>query len=86
MSGTQRCITQAVEDGGSFPGAYARGDNTLSSDVDILVEFEAPTFHNYMDLKFAWEELLGKQVDLVVIGSLKPALRATVMAEATYVA
>ena len=67
-------------------GSYARGDHTPSSDVDVLVEFETATFDNYMDLKFALEELLGKQVDLVVIGSLKPALRETVMAEAKYVA
>ena len=31
-------------------GSYARGEQKASSDIDVLVEFEKPTFRNFMDL------------------------------------
>ena len=31
-------------------GSFARGEQKDSSDVDILVEFEKPTFKNFMNL------------------------------------
>ena len=31
-------------------GSYARDSADLQSDIDILVEFNSPTFDNYMDL------------------------------------
>ena len=57
-------------------GSYARGEETPQSDVDILFvpdrsgkPFTLFTMGGmYMDLK----ELLGKEVDLVVEGSLRP--------------
>ena len=33
-------------------GSCAHGDETSSSDVDILVEFEQSTFDNFMDMAF----------------------------------
>lgn len=39
------------------------------SDVDCVIEFEESSenaFHRYFDLKYALEELLGREVDLVV--------------------
>ena len=57
-----------------------------NSDVDILVEFEKAheTFDNYMDLKFYLEELFGRKVDLVIIDSIKPALRSNILRSAEY--
>ena len=57
-------------------GSYARGEETPQSDVDILFvpDYSGKPFTlftmgaMYMDLK----ELLGKEVDLVVDGSLRP--------------
>lgn len=45
-------------------GSYCRGEQTETSDVDILVEFEddEKTFDNYMDLKFFLEDLFGLKV------------------------
>ena len=33
-------------------GSFARGEEKDTSDVDILVEFENPTFDNFMNLAF----------------------------------
>lgn len=57
-------------------GSYARGEETPRSDVDILFvpDYSGKPFtlftHGgmYMDLK----ELLGKEVDLIVDGTLRP--------------
>ena len=67
-------------------GSIARGDASPRSDVDIWVEFEAPSFDHYMDLKFYLEERLGRPVDLVLKGSLKPALRERILREVRDVA
>ena len=67
-------------------GSIARGDASHRSDIDILVEFDAPSFDHYMDLKFYLEERLGRPVDLVLKGSLKPALRERILREVRDVA
>ena len=67
-------------------GSIARGDASAGSDVDVLVEFDAPSFDHYMDLKFYLEERLGRSVDLVLKGSLKPALRERILREVRDVA
>jgi len=46
-------------------GSYARGEQKKTSDIDVLVEFDKPTFDNFMNLSFYLEALLGKEVDLV---------------------
>jgi predicted nucleotidyltransferase len=67
-------------------GSIARGEASPGSDVDILVDFDAPSFDHYMDLKFYLEERLGRRVDLVLKGSLKPALRERILREVRDVA
>jgi predicted nucleotidyltransferase len=56
-------------------GSVARGEQKTSSDVDILVEFERPTFKNFMNLSFYLEDLLGREVDLVTVKGLHPRIR-----------
>ena len=51
-------------------GSFARGDEKETSDVDIMVEFEQPTFDNFMKLAFFLEDLLDKKVELVTPDSL----------------
>jgi uncharacterized protein len=67
-------------------GSAASGDLRPDSDVDVLVEFEEPSFDAYMDLKFSLEELTGRLVDLVTVNALKPRLRDRILAEARFVA
>ena len=47
-------------------GSVARGQETPSSDIDILIKFEIPpTYDMYMDLKFFLEDLLVFQLDVL---------------------
>ena len=62
-------------------GSYVRGEQKKRSDIDFLVEFEEPTFDNFMELLFSLEKLLGKKVDLVTNGSLSPYIRPYVEKE-----
>lgn len=62
-------------------GSYVRGEQKRRSDIDFLVEFEEPTFDNFMELLFSLEKLLGKKVDLVTNGSLSPYIRPYVEKE-----
>ena len=59
-------------------GSAARNSLRKKSDVDILVQFNKPTWANYIGLKFYLEDLLGREVDLVTPKGLKPAVRSSV--------
>ena len=65
-------------------GSFARGQAGPQSDVDILVEFNKPTFDNYMDLKFYLEEVLNHSVDLVIHDAVKPRLKPIIEKEVVY--
>ena len=65
-------------------GSYARGEQKETSDIDILVEFEVPTFDNFMDLVFYLEDLFGRDVDLVTTGGLSPYIAPIVKEEVVW--
>ncbi len=67
-------------------GSFARDEGSPESDIDILAVFSEPTFDNYMDLKFALEELFQRRVDLVTKPALKPKLKDRILAEVQYAA
>ena len=57
-------------------GSAARDELRPESDVDVLVEFEGPaSYEGYFALKDHLEALLGRPVDLVTAGGLKPRAR-----------
>jgi predicted nucleotidyltransferase len=69
-------------------GSFVRGEQTTSSDIDILVEF-APnrhTFDNFMDLSFLLEDLLGRKVDMVTPEALSPYIGPYILKEVERVA
>jgi len=66
-------------------GSVARGEETESSDVDVLVELENKTFDAYMSLLFFLEDLFESKVDLVMKGSIKPVIKDNILSEAIYV-
>ncbi|MEW5937577.1 MAG: nucleotidyltransferase family protein [Candidatus Thermoplasmatota archaeon] len=53
-------------------GSYVRGEQREISDIDIIVEFEKPTFDHFMDLVFFLENVYGKNVDLVTTRGISP--------------
>ena len=67
-------------------GSAARGDDNKDSDVDILVDFDAPIgFFDFIRLEKFLSEILGKKVDLVSKEALKPFIRNDVLKELIYV-
>lgn len=64
-------------------GSVVRGSAGPGSDLDLLVDFPAfPSFEQYMDLKFALEDLLRVPVDLVTQRGLRAGLRERIEEEA----
>ena len=59
-------------------GSYASGRQTAKSDIDFLVEFDEPTFDNFMGLCEHLEELLHHKVDLITNGNLSPYIQPLV--------
>lgn len=47
-------------------GSYARGENTPDSDIDLFVELERHTLHDYAGLLIYLENIFGKRIELVV--------------------
>jgi predicted nucleotidyltransferase len=62
-------------------GSFVRGEQKRRSDIDFLVEFDEPTFDNFMELIFSLENLLNRKVDLITSGSLSPYIRPYVEKE-----
>ena len=64
-------------------GSMARGDATLQSDVDLLVDNSSHlTGFQLGALQMDAQDLLGRRVDVLTISSIYPLLRERVMAEA----
>ncbi|HEY7215294.1 MAG TPA: nucleotidyltransferase family protein [Thermoanaerobaculia bacterium] len=66
-------------------GSALRGEFGEDSDVDLLVSFRPGAHIGFLTLarmKRELEEMLGKRVDLVPKGGLKPAIRDSVLATA----
>ena len=57
-------------------GSVARGEETASSDIDILITFTIPpTYDMYIDLKFFLEDLFDRKVDLVTEDALRSEVK-----------
>ena len=46
-------------------GSFARGEQTISSDVDLLIELETPIGFKFIELADYLESILGVRVDLL---------------------
>lgn len=65
-------------------GSCARGDETGTSDLDFLVEFDRKTFDAYLGLKEFLEGLFRCKVDVVLLETIKPRLRQSILREVIY--
>jgi len=67
-------------------GSYVRGEQTETSDVDILVDFEkAVGLLEFVGLKNYLTDLLGVTVDLVMKRALKTRISERISNEVVYV-
>jgi len=62
-------------------GSFVRGEETKESDIDILVEFEDPTFRNFMNLAFFLEDIFSRRVDLLTPEGISHRIRPYVEKE-----
>ncbi|MGI8419321.1 MAG: nucleotidyltransferase family protein [Candidatus Levyibacteriota bacterium] len=61
-------------------GSYVRGDNTKTSDIDILVELpDNATLFELGGLKVTLEEELNKKVDIVTYKSISPIIKDSIL-------
>jgi predicted nucleotidyltransferase len=62
-------------------GSWARGEETVASDVDILVDVAPSIGLDFITLADDLEHLLGRKIDLVSTRAVRPALWAEIEAE-----
>lgn len=68
-------------------GSLARGEGQADSDADILVAFEQPVgFFAFARLQRYLEGIIGRSVDLVTPGAIRPEMREAILGEALNVA
>lgn len=67
-------------------GSFAREQQSNTSDVDLLVEFEGSrkTFDNFMATVFFLEDLFERPVELVTVESLSPYIGRHILNEVEY--
>ena len=83
----RRAILQAAERRGATNvrvfGSVARGTDTESSDVDVLVDLSSDVgLVGLIGLEREISEILGREVDVVHAANLKPSVAARALAEA----
>jgi len=68
-------------------GGFARCEQTIESDIDLVVEFEKSkkNIHTFLQLKRVLETELSRKVDLGFMHSLKPVVRENIKREIIYV-
>jgi len=63
-------------------GSVARGEDTVNSDVDLLVRLNKPVgFVEFITLEDTFKEIFGRKVDLATESSLHPLIRKNVLAD-----
>ena len=64
-------------------GSTARGEDTATSDIDLIADFSVPKgFFGVIELEEVLSELFGRPVDLVTEAGLSPYMREDVLAAA----
>lgn len=66
-------------------GSYARNEQTATSDIDIMVEFDGKIGIKFIDLANDLEKALGLKVDLVSKKGIKEQYLNTILSDLIYV-
>lgn len=63
-------------------GSWVRGEQTETSDIDVLVSFDRlVTLFEIIELQFALEDIFERKVDVAVKGELKKYIGQHIMQE-----
>ncbi|KKP28854.1 MAG: hypothetical protein UR12_C0016G0011 [candidate division TM6 bacterium GW2011_GWF2_30_66] len=65
-------------------GSYARGDQEVSSDIDILIELKSHDFRKRMRVKHFLEDSFDKKIDVGYFDSLRPGIMRFVQEDLIY--
>ena len=65
-------------------GSYVRGEQTLASDIDILIETSDNSFKTWFDLKEFLELRFNKKTDVIDIKGLRTFIRRMIDEEVIY--
>ncbi len=64
-------------------GSFARGEETVASDIDLLVELEPKrSLLDMISMKYEIEDLTGRKVDVVTAKGISPYLVEQITKEA----
>ncbi len=66
-------------------GSYARGEQTESSDVDVIVDVDSSIGLDFVDLADLIEAKLGIATDVIPADAIKPRYRAFIAKDLLYV-
>lgn len=68
-------------------GSTARGDDSETSDIDLLVEFdpEKKTYRNYYNTSTLMESVLKRSIDILTPQSLSPYIKPHILKDIRYV-
>lgn len=65
-------------------GSFARNEQTESSDIDLLVEFEKTIGWRSLTLEIFLEDIFKRKIDLVTKNALKESLRENILKDVKY--
>ncbi len=66
-------------------GSYATGDQTITSDLDLLVEFTQPIGWDFFTLESFLENAFGIRVDLVTRNALKEQIKSNILNQVKFI-
>jgi uncharacterized protein len=66
-------------------GSYAKGNQHINSDLDLLVEFSRPIGWKFFTLEKYLEQSLGMQIDLVTSNALKEQIKDSILNQVIYI-
>lgn len=73
-------VKHKVRKAGIF-GSYARGEQKMNSDIDIIIEPPRGTGFGFVRIVFDLEDKLGKKVDLLTYNGINPLLKRRILEE-----
>lgn len=61
-------------------GSFVKGYFTEESDIDIAILFDKkPNFNKYLKIKMRLEEILNREIDIVVLNDASPIIKMQIL-------